>query len=580
MRAIRQCDIIRYYTKSYSRFSPSRARVRVVFSDQRPWTMAMQSSDLRLCPSFLPPNERMKRYLVLSLMGSSRCFQGSVEATFPARLPSPNIQHHRQETSQSSTAAKTEQAEAVADNSLTTDGQDQSSDEDDVNDIEESSSSDDEQEEEHEVPREEYSDPYPEANNAANRRTGYGIPEHPHVMDARNSYSEPPTDRTRGTHSQPLQTLQKLQQMLEETDYMTASTRRPTKQTTPPLEVVSRATTVTPDTTDKLWTSKDRAKYKKQQQRLRKEQEEREKRTALYTRSPPIHSYSSDDDMSDDTDDGLGYTLPNLPVYYSDTEGDSEDENEVDQLTRGPESPAGRLASSQPAPPPPPPPPSSLGGNGPYQLPHAPGSYYPHPMRHPSQGGYVSGQRTDTYIPQQMSSPDRTQQYTSPQPPLDPYAAMQHLQHYSQPQQHSPPHYPQYYYPDTIPPYIYPPYQGQRSPQNGGRFGASSPPTARGMAGQFGQHRGESRGRVVQPQIPQRKRVDVLPLSTSKDSNPRDQPQVAAKPSIVPADPSQYAAEPPPPVPLYFAYPDQYGLTTITEDNVSVDKRGAYAASA
>lgn len=84
----------------------------------------------------------------------------------------------------------------------------------------------------------------------------------------------------------------------------------------------------------------------------------------------------------------------------------------------------------------------------------------------------------------------------------------------------------------------------------------------------------------MQPQIPQRKRVDVLPLSTSKDSNPRDQPQVAAKPSIVPADPSQYAAEPPPPVPLYFAYPDQYGLTTITEDNVSVDKRGAYAASA
>jgi hypothetical protein len=42
---------------------------------------------------------------------------------------------------------------------------------------------------------------------------------------------------------------------------------------------------------------------------------------------------SSDDEESEETDDGLGYTLPNLPVYYSDAEESSEhDESELGGL--------------------------------------------------------------------------------------------------------------------------------------------------------------------------------------------------------------------------------------------------------
>ena len=79
-----------------------------------------------------------------------------------------------------------------------------------------------------------------------------------------------------------------------------------------------------------LWTSKDRSKYKKQ----RKLQREREiqKQRQRYLEQQEQHIHSDDDshgtDMTDDTDDGLGYTLPNLPVYFSDAEStdDAEDD--------------------------------------------------------------------------------------------------------------------------------------------------------------------------------------------------------------------------------------------------------------
>ena len=79
-------------------------------------------------------------------------------------------------------------------------------------------------------------------------------------------------------------------------------------------------------TEPKLWTSKDRSKYKKQQQMLRRAQAER-RRLQQQMRSPPINPNSSDDDdeETDSTDDGLGYTLPNLPVYFSDAEGSTTD---------------------------------------------------------------------------------------------------------------------------------------------------------------------------------------------------------------------------------------------------------------
>jgi hypothetical protein len=162
--------------------------------------------------------------------------------------------------------------------------------------------------------------------------------------------------------SQPLKTLQKLQNMLEETDYLTTSTRRqqsmtgeemmesrppasssPASATRTSASLVSEAVVETPPPrsaiveTGRLWTSKDRTKYKKQQQKLRKKQEEMRRnkkqeesrpanRLPDQPRSPPIHLYSDDDCdlLSDDTDDGLGYSLPNVPVYFSDAEGDSD----------------------------------------------------------------------------------------------------------------------------------------------------------------------------------------------------------------------------------------------------------------
>ena len=160
--------------------------------------------------------------------------------------------------------------------------------------------------------------------------------------------------------SPPLQTIHKLRRMLDDTDYMTstASSRNPrdsasnTEQSRPiagptnqsnenfathgtindsrqnedllsnnkvenshttSLETPSTPATQTSnpeiEPEDRLWTSKDRSKYKKVQKRTR------------YV-SPPIFLHS--DDEQSDTDDGLGYTLPNVPVYFSDGEESEE----------------------------------------------------------------------------------------------------------------------------------------------------------------------------------------------------------------------------------------------------------------
>jgi hypothetical protein len=176
--------------------------------------------------------------------------------------------------------------------------------------------------------------------------------------------------------SPPLQTIHKLRQMLDETDYLTSAPRRNsdwreasstrvaetpqmegsstdknqasqaarelsnggsaaavTSMETGDVEEVSTpnldtsfttspatASTSSPnmiDPEDRLWTSKDRSKYKKAQNRLRPRRG-----------SPPIHLHSSDDEASDN-DDGLGYILPNVPVYYSDGEESEDVENEA-----------------------------------------------------------------------------------------------------------------------------------------------------------------------------------------------------------------------------------------------------------
>ena len=197
--------------------------------------------------------------------------------------------------------------------------------------------------------------------------------------------------------SQPLKTLQKLQHMLDETDYMTAThvSRGDGRRREPPVPGTDEETMLfdqetvaggfepknlsplspRPDSivgeeanvsSNKLWTSKDRMKYKKQQQRIRRAQKE-QRRLEDQLRSPPVHPNSSDDEDTDDTDDGLGYTLPNLPVYFSDAEGTTTDLTDIDH-------PSNFYQGVQQQPPlKPPPPPFEQRGT--YQYP--PPGYYP-----------------------------------------------------------------------------------------------------------------------------------------------------------------------------------------------------------
>ena len=89
---------------------------------------------------------------------------------------------------------------------------------------------------------------------------------------------------------------------------------------------------------DRLWTSKDRSKYRKKQRQHKRIQQntqyniihkQRVQQQHQQTQQSQVMQYgnSDDDTTTDDTDgDGLGYTLPNLPVFFSDgeeTESDS-----------------------------------------------------------------------------------------------------------------------------------------------------------------------------------------------------------------------------------------------------------------
>jgi hypothetical protein len=90
-----------------------------------------------------------------------------------------------------------------------------------------------------------------------------------------------------------------------------------------PLQGQQTDTLVSP-----LWTSKDRNKYKKMQQMQRRADEERRRLEQQLLHQMP-GSTSDDDGGMSDTDSGpVGYTLPNLPVYLSDAEGESSDGGE------------------------------------------------------------------------------------------------------------------------------------------------------------------------------------------------------------------------------------------------------------
>ena len=172
-------------------------------------------------------------------------------------------------------------------------------------------------------------------------------------------YGKDDYEDSKGGSSQPLKTLRKLQAMLEETDYATVKPQHVTqsskRQHTPDVSInmqpnsnESEGLTDTEKRTDpfsnknesennnlqsidespeKLWTSKDRSKYRRQQRRLQQEREELIQQQQQQQQQRQSQQYSEDDESiaTEDTDDGLGYTLPNLPVYLSDAEAtDSE----------------------------------------------------------------------------------------------------------------------------------------------------------------------------------------------------------------------------------------------------------------
>jgi hypothetical protein len=144
--------------------------------------------------------------------------------------------------------------------------------------------------------------------------------------DGTRSHSAGPTKPSdvhspRGPSNKPLKTLEKLQQLLDKTDYMTTSSSAISSfqdesgsDSDYSGPSISRSSSIASfSALDPLWTSKDRSKYKKQQ--YFQEQQQRLQQQAQ-------QQFSDVDDISD-TDDGLGFTLPNLPVYLSDDEGDS-----------------------------------------------------------------------------------------------------------------------------------------------------------------------------------------------------------------------------------------------------------------
>ena len=259
------------------------------------------------------------------------------------------------------------------------------------------------------------------------------------------------TAESEGTagHSQPLRTLKKLQAMLDDSDYATAATTSTaaakvpaaTASTTAKLTFEDDAGMTTQQAmpavatslssqqpappplptplpqpqkqeAEKLWTSKDRSKYKKQR-RLRQERERREQLEEQRRKWQQAGlSLSSDDDdvdqkserddndagaaliatetdddafLTDGTtteDDGLGYSLPNLPVYLSDSEGNSDDFELLDDDDEG----------DRAVPPLPPP-------------------------------------AAEQFHQKQQQSQQRAQSYSSPQQPLPPPSQMQYQYH-------------------------------------------------------------------------------------------------------------------------------------------------------
>ena len=332
----------------------------------------------------------------------------------------------------------------------------------------------------------------------------------PFLQPSTNSVTTSVDSSTEDAASQPLRTLKRLQAMLDDSDYATHTvapdsatfiasdvtnnanevienvSQSSDSHTDPPpiQQAVSSSSTPPPihntnnnpmSGPEKLWTSKDRAKYRRtrrtekqrQQQReyeeqharkirdiqrqriIREERErkeleelrlkraeamERQKRYEEQQKQQQLNQFMhyNDGDNTDftdddtDTDGGKGFDLPNLPVYLSDGEATDDFSEEMEESApkmmhhrRPPIRPSSNY----------PPPNNNSRQRGPYQRPPLP--------QNMAQQHYQNAQHPAQQIPPQANMPGPYQNYQQQQ--------QQYPPPYSQPQQ-SMPHQQQYQY--------------------------------------------------------------------------------------------------------------------------------------
>ena len=154
--------------------------------------------------------------------------------------------------------------------------------------------------------------------------------------------ADPSTSSSSSSSSQPLRTLKKLQAMLDETDYVTESnsvanlnsTSHQSEEEPNKEEGAVINDTAAAHSSASLWTSKDRSKYKRQQQLQQSKRQRHVEVEPAPAVLPPSSTADHETDLLDSSgngntdDDGLmGYTLPSFPIYFSDGEVSTEDED-------------------------------------------------------------------------------------------------------------------------------------------------------------------------------------------------------------------------------------------------------------
>jgi len=191
-----------------------------------------------------------------------------------------------------------------------------------------------------------------QSSDEADSRTAATKPETPKPPPPpRNGHRDSKNPHGRPSNKKPLQTLEKLQQLLDDTDYLTSSQQQ---QQHPPFQNPKQNQSQQQQQSspkpslrgiNSLWTSKDRTKYKKQQ-RLQKEQIRLKQQQEEQLRNQQQLPFVETEELSD-TDDGLGYTLPNLPVYLSDGEEETDEAYYMEQQISNTKSSSSSSSSSR-----------------------------------------------------------------------------------------------------------------------------------------------------------------------------------------------------------------------------------------